>query len=437
MTALSTPEQELTPTATPRRFAWLRRPRSLIVLTVVAIAILTGGPHLRAWNDLRLGRSALEEYRTEAALFHLDRCVRVWPRHLEARIHTARAARRMGDHVAAQNHLDEARRLVGDDWSEAVAFEWALLRAEMGDLATVEEPLRVRMEKLPFLAPLVYEALAEGNRRMCRMRDALLCLDHWLAVDPDNAQAYYLRGEVHRQIGALNRAREEYLRALAVNAELHAARRHLVRCLVQVGRYQEAIEHVEKLRGVFPDDPDLAVQLARCQHDLGDRALSTRTLQQILANRPTFGPALRELGREAQTAREFADAEKWLTQAVRSLPFDYEGNWLLFQALQSQGKDADAKPFFAKAQFLKDRMERINTIETREMTLRPLDASLHEELGRCLLAVGSKESGLRWLLSAAQLAPQQPSIHAALADYYAAEGNAEKAAEHRRRADVK
>ncbi len=432
MTATSPAAQEPATTSPPRRFAWLVRPRMLLALGAAAVALLLGGPHLRAWHDLRQGRAALDEYRTEEAVHHLERCVRTWPRRLEARVLVARAARRAGDHAAARNHLDEARRLVGDAWSEAVAFEWALLRAEMGDLAAVEEPLRVRMEKLPFLAPLVYEALAEGNRRMCRMRDALLCLDHWLAVDADNAQAFFLRGEVHFQIGALNRAREEYLRALAVNGELHAARRHLVRCLVQVGRYQEAIGHVEKLRGALPDDPDLAVQLARCQHDLGDRALSTRTLDRTLASRPAFGPALRELGRQAQTAREFAGAEKWLTQAVQTMPFDYEGNWLLFQALQNQGKDAEAKPFFAKAQQLKDRMERINTIETREMTLRPLDADLHEEMGRCLVAVGSKESGLRWLLSAAQLAPQQPSVHAALADWYADAGDAAKAAEHRR-----
>ncbi len=75
----------------------------------------------------------------------------------------------------------------------------------MGELAAVEEPLQARVLSRPAEAPLIWEALSAGYRRTCRMPDAVVCLNTWLHFDPDNVHAYFLRGEIYRQVGAIGR----------------------------------------------------------------------------------------------------------------------------------------------------------------------------------------------------------------------------------------
>ena len=104
---------------------------------------------------------------------------------------------------------------------------------------------------------------------------------------------------------------------------------------------------------------------------------------------------------------------------------------------ETQGRDAEAKKQLALAQQLQNRSERVNQIETREMTLRPSDAALHAELGELLIGLGRHDSGERWLQSSLQLDPQLPAAHAALARYYEKRGDTARAAYHRERAELK
>jgi tetratricopeptide (TPR) repeat protein len=306
----------------------------------------------------------------------------------------------------------------------------------MGDLGSVKESLEARLLLArPGDGPLIWEALAEGYRRTYRMPEALHALDTWLAFQPDNVHVYYLRGELHRQVGALSRARDEYQRVVDMDARHDDGRRQLARCLVQIGHYREAAEHVELLLRKFPSDPQLGTLLARCQHDLGQRDEAIRVLDDVLRNDPTYGPALRERARIALAAEQYAHAENWLRKAQQALPNDYEVSFNLHHALQGLQRTAEAKTQLARAQHLKNRIERIHEIQTREMTLHPLASELHAELGELLLQNGQRESGERWLQSALQLDPSLRAAHAALAMLYDESGDTERAAQHRREAD--
>src|SRR5690348_1534543 len=88
-----------------------KRPRVLLVLGMLVVAGILGGPHLWAWYHLSAGRSALERYQTAEARGHLDKCLAVWPSSAEANFLAARAARRAGAFPEAERHLDECRRL--------------------------------------------------------------------------------------------------------------------------------------------------------------------------------------------------------------------------------------------------------------------------------------------------------------------------------------
>jgi tetratricopeptide (TPR) repeat protein len=407
-------------------------------MAVMALLVgggLYGAVQLWAWYHFQAGESALAQFETQSARVHFQQCLRVWPRSAAAHLLASRADRRAGDFAAAEQHLDECRKLADADVDEAAAFEWALLRATTGNLATVEESLQSRILSRPGDAPLIWEALAEGYRRNYRMPEALRCLDTWLHFEPDNTHAIFLRGELHRQVGAVNRARDEYRRVIELDPAHREAQRHLARCLVQVGRYQEAAEHLDRLLRESPSDLDLMTLKARSQYDQGQRQEAIALLDEALRTQPDYGPALQERGRAALAAGQFTDAEKWFRQAVRALPYNYESNWGLYQALQGQQKTEEAKAHLGKAQQLKNAYERIHEIQTHEMTLRPADASLQTELGEVLLQTGQAEAGGYWLLSALQINPELPAAHAALARLYDEQGNTAAAQQHRQDAE--
>jgi len=412
----------------------LRRPLLLLaVLLGVGGVGAVAGPHVWAWYHFRAGRAALERYRAEEARDHLDACLKVWPGSSEAHLLASRAARRADDYASAEDHLRECQRLRGGA-TEETAFECALLHAAGGVLPATERFLRQRLREQPQDAPLVLEALAEGYLRMYRILDALGCLDQWLHDDPDNVRALMLKGNLFWQVKAPLKAIPQYRRVLELDAEQHEVRWRLARCLLDVGRNDEALTLLEQVRKRRPNDPEVLVRIARCQNLLGRSPQARELLDEVLAREPDNGLALRTRGEMALLNGDIEDAEHWLRQAVRVLPEDYQANWALHRALTEAGKVPEARRQGARARELEQRLERLAEIGTRKLSERPHDPALHCEMGELLLAMGHKDLGERWLLSALEQNRDYRPAHAALARVYDAKGDKEKAEYHRRRA---
>jgi tetratricopeptide (TPR) repeat protein len=397
-----------------RRTSWRQRATWLLAGGVLLALVALGGRYAWGWHHYLAAQAALAEHRNPAARNHVGKSLVVWPESAELLLMAARAERRAAAFDRAETFLDRCRRADDPAWADQVALEWALLRASMGDLRTVEQPLQARLLGSPAEAPLIWEALAEGYRRNFRMPEALRTLDTWIHFEPENAHVYFLRGEVHRQVGALSRAATEYRRVLELEPEHAEARRRLASALVQVGRYQEAADHLEQLRRASGDDPELGTLLARSKFDSGEREEAVQILDEVLRKHPTDGGALRERGRIALAAADFAAAERLHRQAVDALPHDYESHWGLYRSLQALGKLEEAKEQLVTAQRIKDASERIHEIQTHQMTLRPHDAALHAELGELLVQLGQEEGGEKWLLSALSLDPQNATARDAL-----------------------
>ena len=189
------------------RFARLgplcRRRWWAILLGTLVVVLAATSPFLWAGYHWYAGRAALKRYRNEVARAHLNSCLKVWPWSRSADAHrlAARAARREGDLTEAARLLHECQTTLGDKSPESV-LEWAMLHASAGDLDAVEEHLKSTARQYPEQAPLILEALIEGYLRMLRIFDALRAADEWLASEPDNLQAHYLRGNIHRQVRA-------------------------------------------------------------------------------------------------------------------------------------------------------------------------------------------------------------------------------------------
>ncbi len=423
------------PSAGRRRNRTAQRLLVLLIVGDVLALLLFAGRHASAWYHLREGRAALENYHTAEARAHLDACLRIWSSQPTVHLLAARAARRAGDGAAAQVHLDRCQSLQGKS-SPELLLEWALFQASRGggDLDRVEDFLRKRAENEVEHAPLIWEALAEGYIVMYRLLDARACLDRWLVAQPDNVQAHVIYGKVWRQLGAAQKAADEYTRVVELDPTRAEDRRWLAICFSKIGRYADALEHFQYLRRSQPLDVELLVNIARCQHDVGQTEDARMNIESVLAEHPDHGQALLLRGRIALAQREPAAAEQWLRQAVHASPHEYLPSWLLVQALQEQAKDAEAKEQAARAEEIKDLEEHIADVSRRKMSVRPFDPALHCELGVLLLRQGHKEVGESWLQSALHLDPNYAPALAALADFYQQQGDDEKAAYYRARA---
>jgi tetratricopeptide (TPR) repeat protein len=417
--------------------AWLailmRRPLRLAILLAVATALACAAPHLLAWYHLRAGRAAVQRYHTPQARAHLDACLKTWPGCVEAHCLAARAARRAGADDEAEDHIRACQRLLGGVTPETT-FEWSLLRAATGRLDEVEDHLLPQIRAEPARAALVLEALAEGYLRMSRPPDAQAYLDRWLAADPDNVQAHFLYGNLHRQGHALTRAVHEYRRALELDASRDDARWQLGVCLQEIGRQDEARACFEELRPRRGDDPDLLARLALSYHNQGRDAEARVLLEAVLAAHPEHALALRTRGDVELTEGKAEAARQWLDRAAAANPYDHRTQFLLGQCFQRMGDETEARRHRIRSEKLKEQAERLSEIANRQMPARPNDPELHCEMGRLLIALGRRDAAERWLLSALRLDPNHQSAHAALADCYAAAGETQKAEYHRSKA---
>jgi tetratricopeptide (TPR) repeat protein len=414
------------------------RVRLLIVLCAIA-ACLGGlywafGPHVRAWYHLHAAESALESYHDEEALNHLRTCLATTPDNPRALLLAARACRRLERYEEAAEYLN--RIPATSQGTVDTTLEWSMQRAAIGDLqGDIEEFLQSRARE-PENAPLIWEALAVGYTRMSRARDAVRILDDWLKFQPDNPQAHYLRGDFYRKLGSMQKAVPDFRRAVELDPGRVDAHRGLAVALHEIGRFEEALEHLDVVRRSQPADAKVEVLRARCLGQVGQMEQAVSLLDGVLASEPENASALRARGELAMLAGQPALAEDWLRRAVKAAPHDYPANWGLYQALlQQNGKKAEAEKQLAQVQAIKELEDRMSEIRQRRMSERPHDPALHVEMAQLQIKLGHKDMGERWFHTALSHDPDYWPAHAALADFYAAEGNEEKAAYHRQQAE--
>src|SRR5262249_27513390 len=151
------------------------------------------------------------------------------------------------DFVGAEEEIRRCQDIQKKSTPETL-LEWSLVRAAGGALKDVENYLTEQADKDPAAAPLIWEALVLGYSRMSRVLDGMNCVDRWLKQQLDNPQALYLRGNLMRQVQAVQKAIPDYQRAVELDPGHEPARRALAASLLEVGRFPEALVELERLR---------------------------------------------------------------------------------------------------------------------------------------------------------------------------------------------
>ena len=91
-----------------------------------------------------------------------------------------------------------------------------------------------------------------------------------IAGQPENAELYLRRGELHRAHGDPRSAVADYDRVTALNPQLAAVDLARARLLLASGAYRAAIEAINRFLGSEPNRSDALITRARARHQLRD-----------------------------------------------------------------------------------------------------------------------------------------------------------------------
>jgi tetratricopeptide (TPR) repeat protein len=338
-----------------------------------------------------------------------------------------RAARRAQVYGDCESLLQMYRQVRGRD--DAYTFELLLLAAECRIDEVADQCWRY-LDEDRYDAPLLLEALTRGYLRQYRLRQALLCLDRWKQIQPDNPQAFYLEGFLLLdQAHAESVAVESYRRALELDPDHEEARLGLAYALLTGKSFAEADEQFQRLRQCQPDNRLIQVGLAECLYGLGQTDEAMELVDDLLARQPEFAPALSLRGQLALNNGHLAEAETFLRQALRHDPRDHRARYSLILCLEKSSQAEKARQQRQQLQQMEQDLVRLNEIITKEIAERPTDPALHCTLGQILLRAGQPDDGIRWLQRALQLDPRYAPARQALADYLSQAKDKERSAD--------
>jgi predicted Zn-dependent protease len=323
--------------------------------------------------------------------------------------------------------------------TELLNLEQNLLRAQAGELSllvqkgdeptTVEQVLQSWIKENHPETPLILEALVKAYLQTYRLARALQCLNLWLKREED-VQARLWRGWILQRLGDDEGALKDYQQVLALNPDHDRARQRVAEMLLRSSGPAEAVNHFELLRRRQVSNPALILGLAQCRKALAAPDEARQLIDDLLVEHPDYVPALVERGKLALDQSELDKAESFFRTAVQRAPYDPLANYNLYLCLLRRGKKEEARDLARKRELIEKDMHRMDEL-SREVALKPHEASLRCEAGTILLRNGLKEDGRRWLLSALHENPQHAPTHAALSEYYENEGNDSLAAFHR------
>ncbi len=390
----------------------VRRVGLLVLLAGLAGAGTVAGRHLWAWHHFRAAVRALEQGAVPRARRHLGRCLKVWPNGVETRLLAARAARLAGAYDEAERHLQVCEQAGGD--TPALRLELQLLQAQQGDLSPpLESLLWGRIAEDHPQTTLIFEALALGYLYVYRLGEAYDCLTQWLAREPNQPQALYLRGLVREGLQQLSQAGADYRRAVELAPEHYFARKRLAEYQLFSHQANEAAEHFERLLQEEPDSPELRFGLARCRREQGDHEAAREILDRLLDEQKPRFAWLMERARLAQAETDHAAAEKWFRRAHEHDPHDPDVCYALAACLSRRGQKEEARRLRQRGKEIERDLEQLRHLH-EQIGKRPGDAELRYQAGLICLRNGQKEEGRRWLLSAVRLAPGHEGARRAL-----------------------
>lgn len=371
------------------------------MLVLGGVALTIAGRWLWGEYHFRAGRQALERRDYAGGRGHLRKCLAVWPRGPATHLLAARAAVGVGAYAEAERHLDASEELGGE--RQAIRLERHLLDAQRGTLSPLaEELLHGRVGQSGPETGRILEALIFGYLYTYRLGEAQACLARWLALEPENAQALYLRGLVREGLQQLPEAGADYRRAVEIDPNHAAARQRLAEFLLHEGQGADAAEQFERLHSTRPDDPAVLFGLARAWRQVGKLAEARNLLDRLLADHPDHLGAVKLRGQVAFSDQDPARAERCYRKALQLDASDTEACYGMARALVARDRRKEADGFLERGRAIERDLAQLRELHEK-IGREPGNAQLRYEAGLICLRNGQQDEGRRWLLSALRI----------------------------------
>jgi putative PEP-CTERM system TPR-repeat lipoprotein len=295
------------------------------------------------------------------------------------------------------------------------------------------------------------DLLAEQGKR----DEAIKLVDSALALAPDDARIWSLKGSMVHGAGDLQSARAAYSKAIALDPTQIDARIARASLLIDLGRLDEAGEDVAALKQAVPENPRANYVRAVYLAQRGDRDGTRDALNQVTA---ALDPAPREVLKQRAPAllllgglahHGLAQQEKarsYLEDFLRMSPGhagatkvlgsvllaqqDYQGATSVLEALVKGGR-ADAQALTLLATASMGRRQYASANQYLEQALRASGGApeIRAELGVSFLGAGQMDLAFDHLQQALKKDPGQARAGVALAILYLKRGQAKQAAE--------
>jgi len=298
----------------------------------------------------------------------------------------------------------------------------ALKAAKEGSFAFAEEQLKSALADKPDDVEVI-EALARGYLKSEKPHEAETYLTRWVELRPEDPEARRLRYEFYPKARKLSKAYPDGRRLLDLTPTDGRLRRALVGQAVSLGAYEDAESLCRECLRDEPGDRDLLSMLAECRRARGDLTEAGEILDRLLKDFPLYTPAILYLdsGQPEKAIPLFREVLRLDKTRQRSAGYQ------LAIALERSGKAEEAKQVTAGFRRLQDVEVFADAIKAQ-----PDNLELRVRLGERLLAEGHTQDGLSYLHAVIAENPAYGPAHLALAKHYEQQGQAERAAEHRK-----
>lgn len=410
---------------------WLISRRNLLaslLLIVLAVAIFRQSDIVLAYR-LMAARQAIASRKFPRAIAILESSRDAGASSAQWHYTMACALRRAGvlDDVGA--HLATAEQL---RWNSTdIDRQRLLMRAQTGHIKEVESQLVELLARGgdDQVAEELYEGMARGYLAAHHAEDAFRCLKYWKEFQPSNPEIHLWTAELCRRMEKDEAAKAAFEEALRIDPDHLDATLKLAQLQLELANIREASDLFERCSRDPSRTAAAMLGLGKCSRRQGETSVAKDQLTEVLAQDATdeiVASALLELGQIGLEEDRLAPAIALLEQSVLLNPADAKSRLALAAAYVATDDGRSAEIHRDAAKKISADSLRLLSL-TRRVATEPLSAELRVEIGNVLLGMRQTQTAIPWLLSAIDVDPNNAAANRALADYYGAIGDAERA----------
>jgi tetratricopeptide (TPR) repeat protein len=263
-----------------------------------------------------------------------------------------RQLRMEGRLTEATIHLNQA---VDGGWNRAQVDRERLLVQAQTDPKAAESGLQLLLDQNPFDEEILL-AQCMGWSQLLNVKKAELLVNAVIERDPGNGLAHCLRGRIMLQRGQPYKARPDLEEACQLGAKRYYypdARLLLANCLLDLGRFEEALQRFRECRVEEPDNLKVLLGEARCYWFLDRWEEAAKVFREMLQRDPEHLDALSQLAYILEEQGDLPEARKLLERAIKADATWADLSFRLAEILAALGETDQAGEYQQRAEKLK------------------------------------------------------------------------------------